>query len=335
MLKLDLKNKRVLTVLDENSRTPLSKIAAKTGLSKQLVDYRIKNLVKDGIISGFTIQCDLAKLGYSTFGVYIRLKNLTDAKEKEIIDIIVKHPFSKWLVVCEGKWDMAFALAAKNIIEFNSQLEGIMDLLRNNIETYETNIVFSLQNFYLSILEKEDYYKMKPARIEFTSEKEDVKLDAIDIRILQELQKNSRTNLVEIASRLKSSADVVRYRIKNLVAKKIITEFRTRISFKALGYNWYQVLIDLRMFPESHEKKFLEKIKQIPNVSYIVKCMGKWDFELHMHAESNEEFRTMLIKVRDELADYLVSYDTMIIFSKHKSVALPEGVADELIKKSQ
>ena len=181
MIKLDLKNKKILTVLDEDARTPLSKISSRVGISKQLVDYRIRNLVKDGIISGFTIQCDLARLGYSTFGVYIRLKNLTEAKEKEIIDIIVKHPFSKWLVVCEGKWDMAFALAAKNIVEFNSQLEGIMDLLRNNIDSYETNIVFSLQNFYLSILETADYYKMKPARIEFASEKADVKLDAIDI----------------------------------------------------------------------------------------------------------------------------------------------------------
>jgi DNA-binding Lrp family transcriptional regulator len=287
--------------------------------------------VKQGIIKGFTIQCNLAKLGYSTFGVYLRLKNLTQTKEKEIIDTIVNHPFSKWLVVCEGKWDMAFALAAKNIIEFNNHLEGIMDLLGDNIETYETNIVLSLQDFYFSILEKGDYYKMKPARMEF-AEKETFKLDALEIGILQELQKNSRTNLVEIASRLKSSADVVRYRIKNLVANKIITEFKTRISFKTLGYNWYQVLIDLRMFPESHEKRFLEKIKQIPNLNYIVKCVGKWDFELHMRAESNEEFRTMLMKVRDELADYLISYDTMIIFSKHKSIALPEGVASELLK---
>ena len=58
MVKLDLKDKRILTVLDESARTPLSKIAAKVGLSKQLVDYRIKSLIRRGIINGFTIRCD-------------------------------------------------------------------------------------------------------------------------------------------------------------------------------------------------------------------------------------------------------------------------------------
>jgi len=332
MLKLDVKNKKILSVLDEDARTPLSKIASRAGISKQLADYRIKNLLKDKIIEGFTIYCDLTKLGYSTFGVYLRLKNLTEQKEQEIIDSLVQHPFTKWVVACEGKWDLAFSLCAKNFLDFNSKLEEIMAKICTNVETYETNIIFSLQNFFFHLLEREDYLRGKPLRMEFSTEKLSEKIDELDIKLLQQLAKDARASLVGIANTLKVSPDVVRYRLKNLTARKIITEFKTRISFKTLGYNWYQLLLDLRNFPESEEKKFVEKLKQIPNLSYVVKCMGKWDFEIHVHAESNEEFRKILMKVRDSLTDYIISYDTMLMFSKYKSTPLPDGVVQELIK---
>ena len=332
MLKLDLKNKRILTVLDEDARAPLSKIASIAGLSKQLVDYRIKTIIKKGLIKGFTALCDLSKLGYSTFGCYLRLRNLTEEREKEIIELLVNNPFSRWVVVCEGKWDVAFALSARNIFDFNKKFREILDNIADNIETYDTNIIFSMQNFYLDLLERKDSYKEKPIRKEFSSDTKQIKIDFLDIKILQYLQNNARANLVEIANKLNSSADVIRYRLKNLLAKKIITEFRTKINLEALDYNWYQLLINLRKFQEADEKKFLARIRQIPNLSYVVRCMGKWDFELHIHVKSNQEFRRILMKIRDILVGFIISYDSLMIFKKYKSTTLPQGVVDELIK---
>ena len=40
---LDQKDKKILANLDANARLPNSKIAKKIGLSKQVVDYGIKN----------------------------------------------------------------------------------------------------------------------------------------------------------------------------------------------------------------------------------------------------------------------------------------------------
>jgi len=332
VLKLDLKNKRILTVLDEDVRAPLSKIASRVGLSKQLVDYRIKVMMKKGFIKGFTTHVDLTKLGYSTFGCYLRLRNLIEQREQEIIDLLVKHPYTRWVVVLEGKWDLAFALSAKNIVDFNAKFEEILDQIEENVETYDTNIIYSIQNFYMDLLERKEYYKEKPLRKEFSTEPDQTKIDELDIRILQELGKNARATLVDIANKLKTSSDVIRYRLKNLIAKKIISEFRLRTSLEALGYNWYQLIIDLRRFQEADEKKFLARIRQIPNLSYVVRCMGKWDFELHIHAKSNMEYRKILMKVRDILAGFIISYDSLMIFNKYKSTTLPQGVVDELIK---
>ena len=52
-IKLDLKDKKILRILSDNSRTPLTQIAKQVGLSRDSVEYRIKNYEKSGLIEGY------------------------------------------------------------------------------------------------------------------------------------------------------------------------------------------------------------------------------------------------------------------------------------------
>jgi DNA-binding Lrp family transcriptional regulator len=51
--KLDLLDRKILYELDFNSRIPLSILARKLNISKQVAKYRIDSLVKRDIIKGF------------------------------------------------------------------------------------------------------------------------------------------------------------------------------------------------------------------------------------------------------------------------------------------
>ena len=51
MDSLDVKDRRILYELDFNSRQSNSKIGKKVGLHKNVVNYRIKRMEKNGIIS--------------------------------------------------------------------------------------------------------------------------------------------------------------------------------------------------------------------------------------------------------------------------------------------
>ena len=61
-MKLDLKDKKILYELDLNSRATLNEIAKKVGLSKQVVDYRLKNLIKNNVINRFYTAINFSKL---------------------------------------------------------------------------------------------------------------------------------------------------------------------------------------------------------------------------------------------------------------------------------
>ena len=64
MINLDKKDFKILLELDKNARQTDSKIAKKIGLSKQVVNYRIKNLIKDELITKFYT---LVNVGFGIF----------------------------------------------------------------------------------------------------------------------------------------------------------------------------------------------------------------------------------------------------------------------------
>ena len=58
MLKLDLKERKILYELDNNSRQSFTKIGKKVGLHKNVVAYRIKRMKKIGVIRFFYTVID-------------------------------------------------------------------------------------------------------------------------------------------------------------------------------------------------------------------------------------------------------------------------------------
>ncbi len=64
VIKLDLKDKKILTLLDEDARLSNTQIAKKVGLSKPAVEYRLKRFEKNNIIFSYYTVVNFTKLGY-------------------------------------------------------------------------------------------------------------------------------------------------------------------------------------------------------------------------------------------------------------------------------
>ena len=75
-IKLDIKDKKILTILDENARLSNAQIARKVALSKPAIEYRLNRFKKNDIIFQFYTVLDITKLGYSAYKVYLNFKIL-------------------------------------------------------------------------------------------------------------------------------------------------------------------------------------------------------------------------------------------------------------------
>ena len=104
---LDAKDRAILYYLDLDARQSNSTIAKKTKLSKEVVNYRIKNLVKNGIIQNFCTIIDNAKLGYVIYRVFIRFQEVDIEKEKEILEFLKNFKSIGWIIQLEEMYDLA------------------------------------------------------------------------------------------------------------------------------------------------------------------------------------------------------------------------------------
>jgi len=119
MEKIDLKDRKILYLLDLNARQTLTQIGRKVGLSKGGVKYRIENLSKKGIIKNYYTVIDSSKLGYSCFRFYVSFKNTTPAIERDIINYFVKNKFTWWVCSLMGRYNLSVTIWIKNISDFN------------------------------------------------------------------------------------------------------------------------------------------------------------------------------------------------------------------------
>lgn len=102
-------------------------------------------------------------------------------------------------------------------------------------------------------------------------------LDNFDLKILAELEKNSRQPLSSIGKNIKTSQQVMSYRLQNLEKNKVILGYYTVINFVKLGYTSYRTMIKLTNISSDFLNEITTFFKQNKNISYLAETTGEWD----------------------------------------------------------
>lgn len=340
ILKIDAKDKRIINELWTDARQSDSRIAKKVGLSREVVSYRINRLEKLGAIKSHICLVDTAILGYSTFHVYVRLKNFDFDKENEIISIIKSNPYVKWLISMSGQYDLFFVMIARSRAEFDKHLTDLYSKFSENVsESMILNSVKLLKDvdfFYQDKANemKSNENKSKEETIEMQPGETVADLDALDYEILKAISTNARINSVDIVKSVKKiTAEAISYRIKKLQEAGIIRGFRVVLDYGKLGFLWYKLLLNLSEMPSQLESKLKEFLRRNKKVIYADKTHGEWNIRLELLVENHDDFHKELINIRKLLASYLNRYELMVIFGDHTMVSFTEGIYGDFKRK--
>ena len=315
---LDKKDMLLLYLLDINGRMSHSKLARKAGISKQLVKYRIGRLEKNGLIRGYFAMIDSSKLGYTTFRLYIKFRNVTPDRKKEIIDYLKKQKPIWAVIVLSGKWDIAAGIAVKDIYGYYDVWEDILRLFLDNIADYKVSVYSPICHYSKSyLIGKED--DLKP-RIMGGNMK--VAFDDIDIRILSVLSKDARMPLVKICTRIKQSAQSVSRRIKQLEKKNIILGYRAMIDVEKLGYEFYKAEIRLSSYDKI--KKIEYFCQRHPNIYQIDNTIGGETLEIEFHVKSLKQMLLIIEEIELYFGKMIDWFDYIRVISEEKTTYMPD-----------
>ncbi|MCO6387615.1 MAG: Lrp/AsnC family transcriptional regulator [Aliihoeflea sp.] len=122
-------------------------------------------------------------------------------------------------------------------------------------------------------------------------------LDAIDWKILAELQSDGRMTNVELSRRVGISAPPCLRRVKRLEDAGVIRGYRALLNTQDLGLHVVAFcLVGLNHQSESDLKAFAEKTRAWPIVRRAWMVSGESDFMLHCVAKDLAAFQTFVIE---------------------------------------
>ena len=103
--RLDEKDLHILEMLRANSRLSEQKIAKKTGIPMTTVHNRAKKMREQGVIEGYTVRLNHAKLG-KPLTAYVLLKAVNQADQNELLEYIANIPQVCEAAMITGDFDL-------------------------------------------------------------------------------------------------------------------------------------------------------------------------------------------------------------------------------------
>jgi Lrp/AsnC family transcriptional regulator, leucine-responsive regulatory protein len=316
MLKLDLRDKKILYELDCDARTPNTIIGKKVGLSAEVVGYRIKRLEEEGIISHYQTIVNISKFASINFKVYINFSHINSEELSKRIIELKKIEEAKWIVTTQGSWDMIITFETSSLEKANILKQSVQNLFFSLIERLETTFIVEAHTFPRRYLVDK---KLEDRRLLLKSGTP-IKLDEIELKILHLISGNARMPLIEIASKLKTTARNIHYHLQQLEKKEVIMGYKVALDYEKIGILFYKTFVTVDNPEESRLKSLKGFLQAQKNIVHTVTVFGNWDLEPEFEVYSQKEFDNILTKMKDEYSDIIKNINIITITKEHKFV---------------
>jgi len=334
-VKLDVRDKKILYYLSQNARLPLSTIAKYVGISRMSVKRRIERLKEMGVFQGGFVLIDMTVLGFCSCTAFLKFQNLNSEKEKRFLDFLTEHPEVMWIVKCSGYWNMVLNVAAKNMFELDNLLLKIRGRVKEHVTDFDYMPWICEYKFAQAtpvILEGLDIEPLNVRRSDPSFQKEfrthrieldyskfgTERIDEKDTRILEILSDDVRIGSSEIGKRVGISKENVRYRIKNMIARKVIDAFWPILSFSRLGLQWYCLLIRFDTCSPEMEKELERYVKSKNNIYWALRGIGRWNLLVHLHVRNSREYSEILDELTTKFPELIGSIESLLMLEEFK-----------------
>lgn len=146
-VKLEESERKVLSMLNYNARTPISEIANRVKISYEKVVRIIKKLESSGVIQCYTILPDHVKLGYPRHRILIKLKNLNEKEERRFFTYCNLHPNIIHHLKVLGNWDLVIDIEVESVDKLREIIMDIKFKFSEIVQRIESTYIYQIDQF--------------------------------------------------------------------------------------------------------------------------------------------------------------------------------------------
>ena len=163
------------------------------------------------------------------------------------------------------------------------------------------------------------------------SDQHNAKIDAIDQKILLNLQANGRITNSELAKRVGLSPAPTLERVKKLERQGVITGYQARLDPGMVGVG-IQTFVEVTLARHGHDIifEFIKATKDIPEIIGCYYVTGRADFLLRVAARDMKDYENFLLHKLTTIPN-IQHVETMIMLSNFKEqIQFPIALSDKL-----
>ncbi|MFG3530126.1 Lrp/AsnC family transcriptional regulator [Streptomyces sp. NPDC047917] len=124
MTEIDDVDHQLLRMLKENGRRTFSEMAPEVGLSVAAVKRRVDRLRENGVITGFTVQVDHSKIGWS-IEAFVELTYIGTTPVGEIVRTAYRTPEVQAVFTIAGAPDSLVHVRVRDIGHLQHVIDGL------------------------------------------------------------------------------------------------------------------------------------------------------------------------------------------------------------------
>ena len=132
----------------------------------------------------------------------------------------------------------------------------------------------------------------------------ETKFDKIDLKIMKILQENSKITNLDLSKKIGLSPAPTLERVKKLEQSGIIKSYHALVDTQAIGLSVKTfVLVSLAWQKENALNAFLEKIKQIEEITECYIITGEADFLIKIVCKDIQTYEKLLFKTLSQIEE--------------------------------
>ena len=296
--RLSPTERRIMTELLYNSRQPLSSLAKKMRMSKQLVAYKIKKLVEKGYIKGFITVVDWNRIGYIRGTVNLKLLPMSKQQEEKVLKAILSLGITV-LFKCEVEWDLIVGIVAKNIQEFAEKIALLKQILKEKL----TNLTCLIHLSSITLCPVTIWEEIGESKIVtyLGPQKKCEEIDGKDRLILSAISINAKDSYMELSKMTGLPPETIRYRLKLLEKRKIIAGYTVSLDPNLENLHLNRIFLSLNMPSEENIKKVTTFLLNLKQIRRVIRVMPDYDIAYDIRVNGGKELR----KVKMEVASHV------------------------------
>ena len=159
-------------------------------------------------------------------------------------------------------------------------------------------------------------------------------LDLRDQKIIYELEKDARTSVSDIAKRLKTSKQLVSYKIKKLEENKVIEGYHAIIDTSRLGFTSYRVYLKFQNLTLKKREEILAFLTNLNEVTILLTIDGRWDVGFAIMVKYIYNFYEVwgrIIQYKQFIELYHISIYSPIYHFTRKFLSLDKNVIPKIL----